>query len=241
MDLLKLANIKGCPCGRKHEVDIKKIIIKRGALELLPDIIKEYNAGLPVLLICDDNTYVAAGQKVEMLLDQHGIPCIIVKLRAKGVLVPDEKAVATIEKEAEPTEEPTSIPEIEPEKIDLGHDAWLLIRELPDNIAYDVDIDSALKDDIPDSRNFDYVQSEIVKIDLIENGGPTIIDNGIVELCFSTTLIAGNEKPVPYYWDTNNTPLLDGRALRISTLKQESDLVTCMMIDKSGAFGLVAR
>jgi glycerol-1-phosphate dehydrogenase [NAD(P)+] len=97
MDLLKLVNIKDCPCGKNHEVDIKKIIIKRGALECLPEIIKECNNGLPVLLVCDENTYVAAGKKVEALLDQHGIPFNTIKLISKGILIPDKAAVATIE------------------------------------------------------------------------------------------------------------------------------------------------
>ncbi|MFX0098747.1 MAG: sn-glycerol-1-phosphate dehydrogenase [Candidatus Hodarchaeota archaeon] len=97
MDLLKLANIKECPCGRTHHVDIKQIIIKRGALERLPDIIKKHDTSLPVLIVCDDNTHVAAGKKVEMLLDQHVVPFNTIKLSSKGNLVPDKKAVDSIE------------------------------------------------------------------------------------------------------------------------------------------------
>ncbi|RME98409.1 MAG: hypothetical protein D6768_17395 [Chloroflexi bacterium] len=141
-----------------------------------------------------------------------------------------------------PTTTPLPTPEPEPEKIGLGHDAWLLVRGLPEGVTLDSAIDLEFKREIPDSRNFDYVQSEILLVNLTQNGEPTTIDNGIVEFCAKGSLSPGlNEKPVPYYWDTNQTPLVDGRPLRVSTTESEPDLVVCMMVEKSGAYGLVSR
>lgn len=156
--------------------------------------------------------------------------------------VSDPVAEPTSTAEPDPTAVPTPTVEIEPEIIDLGHDAWLLVRELPDDVTFDANINLAFKDDIPDSRNFDYVSSEIAVVHLTQNNEPVTIDNGIVELCFTTLPVPGtNEIPAPYYWDTSQTPLRDGRTLRVSTLEKEPNLVVCMMVETSGAFGLIAR
>ncbi len=141
-----------------------------------------------------------------------------------------------------PTVEPTPTAEIEPEKIDLGYDAWLLVRGLADDVTLDVNIDPAYKDDLPDTMNYDYVHSEIALVHLAQNNEPATVDSGVVELCYKTTLLKGPEEdPVPYYWDTSQTTLVERGAIRVSTREKEPDLVVCMMVDKSGAYGLIAR
>jgi hypothetical protein len=143
---------------------------------------------------------------------------------------------------AEPTLEPTPVPEIEPEIMDLGNDATLLIRGLPDDVVLDAAIDLELKDNIPDSRYVDNVHSEITVIRITKNGGPATVDKGVLELCYVTTLTPGmNEQPVPFYWDTSNDPLLDGRPLRVSNVKKEPELVVCMIVETNGAYALIAR
>ena len=142
----------------------------------------------------------------------------------------------------EPTAEPTPVPEIEPEIIDLGFDARLLVRGLPEGVTLDTSIDLEIKDDIPDSRNFDNVHSEIAVVSITKNGGPATVDKGVAELCYTTTLTPGmNEQPVPFYWDTSNNPLLDGRPLRVSNVEKEPELVICAMVETSGAYALIAR
>lgn len=148
----------------------------------------------------------------------------------------------TNEPAPEPTTEPTQVPEIEPEIMDLGYGATLLMRGLPNDIVLDVAIDLEMKDKIPDSRYVDNVHSEITLVRITKDGGPATVDKGVLELCYVTTLTPGmNEQPVPFYWDTSNDPLLDGRPLRVSNVEKEPELVVCAMVETSGAYALIAR
>lgn len=62
--------LKPCSCGRKHEIIVDDIIIEQGAIEKLPEILarKEYEAFKTIAMVCDENTYEAAGKKVESLV-----------------------------------------------------------------------------------------------------------------------------------------------------------------------------
>ena len=144
--------------------------------------------------------------------------------------------------EIQSADEPIDYTAIEPEIIDLGYGAKLLIRGLPDDVALDVNIDLEIKNNIPDSRYVDNVHSEIAVVSITQNGGPATVDTSVVELCYTTTLTPGmDEQPVPFYWDTSNNPLLDGRPLRVSSVEKEPELVVCAMVETSGAYALIAR
>jgi hypothetical protein len=148
----------------------------------------------------------------------------------------------TVEQAPEPTTEPTPVPEIDPKIVDLGHDAKLLVRGLPEDVILDVSIELEMKENVPDSRYFDNVHSEIALVRITKNGEPATLDKGVAELCYTTTLTPGmEEQPVPFFWDTSNDPLLDGRPLRVSNVEKEPDLVVCSMIETCGAYGLIAR
>lgn len=62
--------IKPCSCGRKHEIVVDDIIIEAGAIHQLPQIIKRpaFSDKKSIVMICDENTYQAAGIQVEALL-----------------------------------------------------------------------------------------------------------------------------------------------------------------------------
>lgn len=62
--------LKPCSCGRKHEIVVDDIIIERGAIAQLPDILKRpaYADKKSLVMICDENTYEAAGKQVETLI-----------------------------------------------------------------------------------------------------------------------------------------------------------------------------
>lgn len=189
-------------------------------------------------------TFVLAG--VAMLVILLLGNCAGPQLTDQSLQEPDSESLAAQALEPTavpaPTAEPSLTPEMEPEKMDLGHDAWLLVRGLPEDVTLDTAVDPTFKDQIPNSRNFDYVGSEIAIVTLTQHNEPAAINNGIVELCFKGALSPGtNEKPVPYYWDTGQTPLVDGRPLRASTTEKDPELVVCMMVEKSGAYGLVNR
>lgn len=59
--------LKPCSCGKKHEILVDDIIIESKALEQLPSILQKKGYTNPVML-CDENTYEAAGKKVEELI-----------------------------------------------------------------------------------------------------------------------------------------------------------------------------
>lgn len=72
---MTLFNIKeqGCACGRAHTCDVKKVLIGKNTLQALPHELAGLQIRKPFLL-CDVNTHRAAGERVEQLLSEHGIP-----------------------------------------------------------------------------------------------------------------------------------------------------------------------
>lgn len=76
----------GCLCGQAHTLSTKEVLLERGALMLLPQIVSRYGYTMP-LVVCDGNTYLAAAGAVTRLLD-----CEIVVLPERG-LHADEHAV----------------------------------------------------------------------------------------------------------------------------------------------------
>lgn len=52
-----------CDCGRTHRVAIKKILLNSGALAKLPELLKELGNFQKTAMICDRNTYSAAGKR----------------------------------------------------------------------------------------------------------------------------------------------------------------------------------
>ena len=60
-----------CSCGRDHQLVVDDVILEEGALKKLPEILSKepYNQYKHLVMVCDDNTYEAAGKKVEKLLN----------------------------------------------------------------------------------------------------------------------------------------------------------------------------
>jgi len=81
---------KPCSCGRMHDISVEEIRIESGAAALLPRWIEKKNYRKPVM-VCDENTYEAAGKTVAAMLPGIGIIC----LDPKG-LHADERAVALV-------------------------------------------------------------------------------------------------------------------------------------------------
>ena len=82
-----------CSCGRPHRISVEEILIQPGAVRALPGWVREKGFHAPAL-ICDRNTYKAAGQTVEALFP--GIPVLC--LDPEG-LHADERATALIEEQ----------------------------------------------------------------------------------------------------------------------------------------------
>ena len=67
VDLDELIRDRTCSCGKMHTCDIKKLVIQRGALAELGNVIKSVGNFSDVVMVCDENTYAAAGKKAEEL------------------------------------------------------------------------------------------------------------------------------------------------------------------------------
>ncbi len=72
-----------CDCGREHKIHVKEILIEAGAIDKIPELLSGIFAGKPeeISIICDDNTYPAAGKLVEEKMKG----CKVVLLSSKGL------------------------------------------------------------------------------------------------------------------------------------------------------------
>ncbi|MFW6007540.1 MAG: sn-glycerol-1-phosphate dehydrogenase [Halanaerobiales bacterium] len=87
-----------CECGRKHKVPIKKIIINNRALLQVPAVLRELTAKNKIYLICDDNTYKAAGKKLEGILKNKDFRVETIKLSEKKIIPSPEFLFKILEK-----------------------------------------------------------------------------------------------------------------------------------------------
>lgn len=83
-----LLGIENCRCGKRHECDIEKVIIKKGALNELQSILSGFSN---ILLVADDNTFAVCGKKVSECLGSSVKDKLIYS--QKPLLVPDERAL----------------------------------------------------------------------------------------------------------------------------------------------------
>lgn len=91
MERLKDFSKISCPCGKKHLFTISDIIVGKGTVNRVPDIVLSYGAKKPAV-ISDVNTFEAAGGKVCELLSKWAINFKSVVFSDKKLL-PDEKSV----------------------------------------------------------------------------------------------------------------------------------------------------
>ncbi len=92
-DINGLLGIKSdCPCGQIHSCTIKQIIIRHGALNELPAMVKDYNN---IVLVSDENTRRACADRVDALLGDK----VSARLTYPGdsFVVPNEDSIAQLE------------------------------------------------------------------------------------------------------------------------------------------------
>ena len=82
-----------CSCGKTHNALIDDYLVQRGAIRKIPEYLKAYGAK-KCFLLCDENTYQAAGRQVEEVLALSGIPFSGFRYGSK-VVAPDEKSVGS--------------------------------------------------------------------------------------------------------------------------------------------------
>ncbi len=91
MDINKLLSGVNCSCGEVHTCDIDYVYIEKGAIFHLKEICKKCKN---ILMVADENTFSAAGEKVLAVLSDKRIKKVI--FTGKKVLVPDENAINTV-------------------------------------------------------------------------------------------------------------------------------------------------
>ena len=91
MEIKELLNGVDCTCGKHHSCDIDFIAIERGAIGHLTGLCANDKC---ILLVCDENTFAAAGAQTEAAL--AGLPVKKVIFPGNVVLIPNEDAVAKV-------------------------------------------------------------------------------------------------------------------------------------------------
>ena len=82
-----------CKCGKSHDIATPDVVIGKGVLEHLPEIINQIGAK-KLFLLADVNTFAVAGKTVCEILDSHSIAYKKYVYQDKH-LEPDEKAVGS--------------------------------------------------------------------------------------------------------------------------------------------------
>ncbi|HOB92169.1 MAG: sn-glycerol-1-phosphate dehydrogenase [Bacillota bacterium] len=95
-NLIEKANKTNCICGRDHKADIKDVIIAKGALDNIRDIVQQASLGTKAAIICDRNTYEAAGKRVESLLSGFLDRTTVCMISGDDPVVPDESALGKV-------------------------------------------------------------------------------------------------------------------------------------------------
>lgn len=99
MDINKLLCGIKCDCGKMHTCGIDYVYIEENAVLRLNGICKDYKN---ILIVADQNTFEAAGEKTVAALNGKEIKKVI--FSGKEILVPDEKAIETVQCELESVE-----------------------------------------------------------------------------------------------------------------------------------------
>ncbi len=92
---------RACACGKVHTCALERVIVGKGVLAQLP---REIVRLCPsrTFVLCDVNTYEAAGKRVEALLEQSGIAYALFVF-PDAHLEPDEHAVRTARQHLAPS------------------------------------------------------------------------------------------------------------------------------------------
>lgn len=94
--IVELLNPKGfdCSCGKHHKCDLRIFESGSGKINEVPQIIKQLGCSYPYI-VCDKNTYQAAGEQVEKILNEAGIAYQL-HITPKEKVEPDEWTVGDI-------------------------------------------------------------------------------------------------------------------------------------------------
>lgn len=84
----------GCVCGKDHRSTVDEVIVGRGVVTRLPEVILRYEAK-KVFVLADKNTYAVAGERVCKLLSDSGIAYTLYVMQ-QDAIEPNEEAVGSV-------------------------------------------------------------------------------------------------------------------------------------------------
>ena len=99
MDINNILLGVDCSCGKTHSCDIEYVYIEHGAISRLKQLCQQKEN---ILIVADENTYHAAGEKVENVLGDKTIKKAI--FSGKTVLIPDENAIERVREDLDGTD-----------------------------------------------------------------------------------------------------------------------------------------
>lgn len=85
-----------CECGRRHELPIDEIVVRRGALDEFVPVVKRLELGTKYVLVSDANTREVAGARVEADLGAAGYEVRRCFFATRDGVKPDEKAIGEL-------------------------------------------------------------------------------------------------------------------------------------------------
>lgn len=99
MDINKILRGVECSCGRTHHCSIESVYIESGAISRLKKLCEQKES---ILIVADENTYSAAGEKAEKALCGKTVKKVI--FSGKTVLIPNEAAIERVREELNDTD-----------------------------------------------------------------------------------------------------------------------------------------
>ena len=93
MDINSILKGVKCSCGKFHKCDIEYVFVEKDAIKKLENICGKYEK---ILIVADENTYKAAGEKVETALKDKKLEKVI--FDGEKILIPDEIAIEVVQK-----------------------------------------------------------------------------------------------------------------------------------------------
>ena len=92
MDFTSLFSGMDCACGKHHSCNMRFVSVEHDAVRHLSELCQGYHS---ILLVADENTYAAAGRKVEAALKDFRFTKIL--FDGSTVLIPNEAAVERVQ------------------------------------------------------------------------------------------------------------------------------------------------
>ena len=98
MNLNEILHGRDCACGKRHSCPIEKVYVEKGAAKRLGELCPENN----ILLIADENTFRAGGERVLTNLAEKNIRKLV--FCGDRLLIPNEEAISAVEDNLDGTE-----------------------------------------------------------------------------------------------------------------------------------------